>query len=80
MNGTVHAAADGDWTTPAHDYASTRYSALTEITAANVAQLTLAWSFSTSNDKDKTVNSEAGTLLKTVAKNIFDKDLPGGKK
>jgi len=36
--------------------------------------------FTTSNDKDKTVNSEASTLLKTVAKNIFDKDLPGGKK
>src|SRR3954466_9370077 len=48
---SVHAADDGDWVMPAHDYASTRYSALAEITSANVAQLKVAWTFSTSIDK-----------------------------
>ena len=35
----VHAADDGDWRMPARDYASTRYSPLAEISAANVRQL-----------------------------------------
>jgi len=38
---------DGQWTMPAHDYASTRYSRLGQITATNVANLRLAWTFST---------------------------------
>jgi PQQ-dependent dehydrogenase (methanol/ethanol family) len=38
---------DGEWVRPARDYASTRYSALAQITAENVKQLKLAWSFST---------------------------------
>src|SRR4051812_44208762 len=38
-------AADGDWQMPSRDYAGTRYSPLTEITPANVAQLQLAWTF-----------------------------------
>ena len=38
---------DGQWVRPARDYASTRYSALTEITAENVKGLRLAWTFST---------------------------------
>src|SRR5215210_6262194 len=38
---------DGQWIMPARNYASTRYSALTQITAQNAAQLKLAWSFST---------------------------------
>jgi PQQ-dependent dehydrogenase (methanol/ethanol family) len=49
--GAEAAAEDGNWPMPAHDFASTRYSPLSEITASNVAQLRLAWSFSTSNDK-----------------------------
>src|SRR4051794_25443359 len=40
-------AEDGQWLMPAKDYANTRYSGLTEITPANVANLKLAWSFST---------------------------------
>ncbi len=44
-------AVDGDWIMAAHDYASTRYSPLSEITPANAGQLKLAWSFSTSIDK-----------------------------
>ena len=48
---SVQAADDGDWTMAARDYASTRYSPLSEITPGNVARLTLAWSFSTSIDK-----------------------------
>ena len=40
-------ASDSDWPMPAKDYASTRYSALADITAANVGQLRLAMTFST---------------------------------
>ncbi len=43
--GTV--ADDGQWTMPARDYASTRYSGLDSIDAGNVASLKLAWTFST---------------------------------
>src|SRR5436190_21588763 len=38
---------DGQWTMPAKNFASTRFSTLTEINAANVRKLKLAWSFST---------------------------------
>ncbi|MFL5402994.1 MAG: methanol/ethanol family PQQ-dependent dehydrogenase [Gemmatimonadales bacterium] len=38
---------DGQWIMPAHDFASTRYSGLNQITAANAGQLRLAWTFST---------------------------------
>jgi alcohol dehydrogenase (cytochrome c) len=37
----------GDWTMPAKDYASSRYSELDQITAANAKDLRLAWTFST---------------------------------
>lgn len=40
-------AADGEWTMPAHDYASTRYSELTQINAGNVGNLTVQFTFST---------------------------------
>jgi lanthanide-dependent methanol dehydrogenase len=40
-------ADDGQWSMPARNFASTRYSGLTEITPENVGQLRLAWSFST---------------------------------
>jgi len=40
-------AEDGQWTIPAKDYASTRFSGLEDINAGNVANLKLAWSFST---------------------------------
>ena len=33
----------GEWTTPAKNYAATRYSGLTEITAANASQLHPTW-------------------------------------
>jgi hypothetical protein len=36
--------------------------------------------FPVASDKEKTANTESCTLLKTVAKNLFDRDLPGGKK
>src|SRR5256712_11933881 len=39
-------ADDGQWTIPAKDYAATRYSALTDINAANVKRLRAVWSFS----------------------------------
>ena len=38
---------DGQWLRPARDYASTRYSGLSQISADNVKQLKLAWTFST---------------------------------
>jgi PQQ-dependent dehydrogenase (methanol/ethanol family) len=43
------AAADdaGNWTMPARDYASTRYSPLDQLDAGNVGKLALAWTFST---------------------------------
>src|SRR6185369_7460226 len=40
-------AEDGQWTMPAKNYASTRFSGLEEINTQNVANLKLAWSFST---------------------------------
>lgn len=42
---------DAQWTIPAKNYASTRYSRLSQITAANVARLKLAWTFSTGMDR-----------------------------
>src|ERR1700753_3642947 len=41
------AAPDGNWTMPAKDAASTRYSALAQINAANAKGLHPLWSFST---------------------------------
>jgi PQQ-dependent dehydrogenase (methanol/ethanol family) len=40
-------ADDGTWTMPGKDYASTRFSALNDITAANVGRLEVAFTFST---------------------------------
>jgi PQQ-dependent dehydrogenase (methanol/ethanol family) len=40
-------ADDGNWTMPGKDYASTRFSALNEITPANVGKLQVAATFST---------------------------------
>ncbi|HET9714329.1 MAG TPA: hypothetical protein VFP64_20745, partial [Pyrinomonadaceae bacterium] len=38
---------DGQWPMPAKNYASTRFSGLEDISTSNVANLKLAWSFST---------------------------------
>jgi glucose dehydrogenase len=38
---------DGQWTMPAKNYAATRYSGLSQITAANAPKLRAVWSFST---------------------------------
>ena len=38
---------DGQWTMPARNYASTRFSGLNEINAGNVKNLRLAWTFET---------------------------------
>src|SRR5215208_2141950 len=38
---------DGQWTMPAKNYASTRFSGLEDINTSNAANLKLAWSFST---------------------------------
>ncbi|MEW6270428.1 MAG: PQQ-binding-like beta-propeller repeat protein, partial [Thermodesulfobacteriota bacterium] len=40
-------ADDGQWPMAAKDHANTRYSALEQITTANVGQLRIAWTFST---------------------------------
>jgi PQQ-dependent dehydrogenase (methanol/ethanol family) len=42
---------DGQWTMPAKDYASTRFSSLDQINATNVANLKVAWTFSTGNTR-----------------------------
>ena len=48
---SIEAAAtepeDGQWIRPAKDFASSRYSGLSEITAANVSSLKPAWTFDT---------------------------------
>ena len=41
------ASAEGDWTLPGRDPQGTRYSPLTQITADNVKNLKVAWTFST---------------------------------
>jgi PQQ-dependent dehydrogenase (methanol/ethanol family) len=40
-------AGPGEWTIPARDYSSTRFSPLDQITSENVKDLRLAWTFST---------------------------------
>ncbi|HZH81237.1 MAG TPA: PQQ-dependent dehydrogenase, methanol/ethanol family, partial [Gemmatimonadales bacterium] len=40
-------AQDAQWTMPAKDYSSTRYSGLTQITKANAGRLRPVWTFST---------------------------------
>ena len=45
--GPALAHDDGQWTMPGKDYAATRFSGLTEITAANAKDLHATWSFST---------------------------------
>jgi PQQ-dependent dehydrogenase (methanol/ethanol family) len=42
-------AEDGQWTMPAKDYASTRYSGLEQINRGNVSKLKLAFTFDTGN-------------------------------
>jgi lanthanide-dependent methanol dehydrogenase len=39
--------AEGEWTMPARDYASSRYSTLAQITSTNAKNLKAAWTFST---------------------------------
>ena len=45
--GAAQSPDDGQWVMPGKDYASTRYSGLTQLTPANVARLRPVWSFST---------------------------------
>jgi len=45
--GTARVGASGEWAMPAKDYAGSRFSDLTQITAENVKQLRAAWTFST---------------------------------
>jgi PQQ-dependent dehydrogenase (methanol/ethanol family) len=46
-NGIQYQPEDGQWTMPGKNYALTRFSGLTEITPANVANLKMAWTVST---------------------------------
>ena len=45
--GAAEPGNPSDWTMPAHDYASTRYTDLAEINASNVKNLTVQFTFST---------------------------------
>ena len=47
LSNVVRAQDDGEWTSPGKDPGATRYSALAEITAENVARLRPTWTFST---------------------------------
>jgi len=49
--GLPEPAEDGQWMMPAKDYASTRYSGLAQITADNVKDLRVAWTFSTGSTR-----------------------------
>ena len=57
-------AEDGNWTMAARDYASTRYSGMDQITAANVGNLGVAFTFSTGTLKgqESAVLAVDGTL------------------
>src|SRR5438128_2003173 len=44
-------ADDGQWPMSAKDYANTRFSGLDQINASNVANLKVAWTFSTGVDR-----------------------------
>ena len=44
-------ADDGQWVMPAKDYASRRFSGLTEINESNVKNLNVSWTFSTGRDR-----------------------------
>jgi PQQ-dependent dehydrogenase (methanol/ethanol family) len=44
-------ADDGNWSMPGKDYAATRFSALNQITPANIGKLSLAFTFSTGTNK-----------------------------
>ena len=43
---TAQGTRDGEWTMPAKDYASTRYSRLNAITRTNATRLRPVWTFS----------------------------------
>src|SRR5688572_13213164 len=43
----AYAADNGNWEMPGKDYASTRFSSLNQVTAANVSKLGLSFTFST---------------------------------
>ncbi len=47
MAALAQSAEDGQWSMPAKDYSSTRYSGLNQITAANATRLKPVWTFST---------------------------------
>jgi heme/copper-type cytochrome/quinol oxidase subunit 2 len=53
------ASEDGQWVRAAKDFASTRFSSLDQLTAENIKQLKLAWSFSTGTDR----GHEAASLV-----------------
>jgi PQQ-dependent dehydrogenase (methanol/ethanol family) len=44
-------ADDGQWIMPAKNYASTRFSGLNQITATNVSNLKVSWTFSMASDR-----------------------------
>jgi alcohol dehydrogenase (cytochrome c) len=51
VTGSSELEKDGNWIRPAKDFASTRYSALKQITRNNVKDLKLAWSFKPGTDR-----------------------------
>jgi alcohol dehydrogenase (cytochrome c)/quinohemoprotein ethanol dehydrogenase len=62
-------APDGEWLTYGHDYGEQRFSPLTQISAANVGQLGLAWSadLDTARGQEATPLMHAGVLYVSTA-------------
>ena len=60
------AAAPGDWPVYGHDAGGTRYSPLTQITPANVAQLKPAWTFHMNPAFDPKIGKSPGGVSQTT--------------
>jgi alcohol dehydrogenase (cytochrome c) len=83
LSGPVHAqeAKDSSWPTYHGDYSGQRHSRLTQITPANVHQITLAWAFSTGQTSRITGTPilSNGILYVTTPDNVWAVDARSGR-
>jgi lanthanide-dependent methanol dehydrogenase len=83
---TTAATEDGQWTMPAKNYASTRFSGLSAINATNVSGLKTAWTFSTGivrgHEATPLVVGDTMYLVAPYPNTLFafDLNLPGSTK
>jgi PQQ-dependent dehydrogenase (methanol/ethanol family) len=77
-------AENGEWSMPAKDYASTRFSGLDEITVDNVKDLKLAWTFSTGvtpgHEAAPVMVDDTLFVITPFPNTVYALDLNGGKK